>query len=378
MQTFARRLLIPAAFSVLLTAAVAAAGPKYQFQSGQSLAYQIQVEIDREGYLEIMKGATHYTIKSSNADATEMGFSGGLSKSIKSKPGVIVRRRRPLGPSSAFSPFTGLRSTKSVIKVSPTGEAVSMTSTSQLPFLLGNLSQLPFVRLPTKEQRTWELKRNISIAEYSGRFPTLRPIGGSGSKNISQAEQTTTYTIKESTDDKITIEKTFKMATSETVDGKPKFEINGSGTIDFDPASGIVREVNFEEKLISRDGKNTSEVPLKLTIKALSKEQIAELEKQRAEAMARLKEAEAKRKANAAKPLTADEKATILKQLKADDFREVFKGLRALQSRNPQKHDEEIVAQLTTLKSHSKRAVSGMATRVLKKWSVKPKSEEKE
>ena len=71
--------------------------------------------------------------------------------------------------------FTGLTQTGNKLTLTPQGELVAMEGSSQLPYLLGNLSTLIFEPFPKGEETTWEIKNGVTISEKNERrtFPQI-------------------------------------------------------------------------------------------------------------------------------------------------------------------------------------------------------------
>ena len=267
---------ILASFSSGLSAAQQSAELRYGWDKNETLVYQVTVEVDQGDYWTILSGHPSYQVISSNEDGLQFRFSGLLNESQKAKPGKRILFRGP-GRRSPFSPFTGVapgglgRTQPTVIKMNARGEIISRTGSSQLPFLLGNLSELMLELLPENTEKTWKEETDISISLNSGRLP--RPSIIRDDKKLIRAKQTTTYTRQKATDQGLEILKEFHLRTIETVNNEPRFEIVGTGTLIFDIDRGRPLKLTFEQTVIERENNTTEKTPLKISYRLLSDEE---------------------------------------------------------------------------------------------------------
>jgi len=253
-------------FGVSVQAADDAGELRYQWKADQTLVYHVQIEVDQGDYWTILSGHPTYHVTSADRDGLQFRFSGLLNESQKPKPGkrILFRGPRRMSP---FSPFTGVspgglgRTGPTVIKMNPRGEIISKTGSSQLPFLLGNLSELMLELLPEGDEPSLDEQSDISISLSSGRLP--RPSFVRDSNKVLRAKQKTTYTKQPSSDGKLNLKKEFRLRTTETVQGEPRFEIIGSGKVVFDVEQGTPLSMKFEQQVIEREENTTAKTPLK-------------------------------------------------------------------------------------------------------------------
>src|SRR5690349_485304 len=156
----------------LPTAAAAEPAPelRYRWKPGQTHVYDVSIEADYGDYLDILSGKVVYQVNSADPDGIKVTFRGGLAERQQLKPdkkGILLSR-----PRMPFSPFTGVGAARSTdMTINDRGEVVSMKGTSQLPYLLGNLSQLMLDRLPKDAEKTWKFSRELSIVESQSGLP---------------------------------------------------------------------------------------------------------------------------------------------------------------------------------------------------------------
>src|SRR5262249_39636149 len=147
---------------------------RYRWKAGQTYAYSVTVEIDQGEYLDVLSGTPTYTVVKADADGTKPSFRGTLAEKSEAKAGrrIPLRRTRM----SPFSPFTGVSSgaaagRASELTINDRGEVTATQGSSQLPYLLGNLSQLMLEPLPKGNERTWNVSQDIAIGIAEGRVP---------------------------------------------------------------------------------------------------------------------------------------------------------------------------------------------------------------
>ena len=340
----------------------------YGAKTDQILSYSVKIEADRGAYTDVLSGTPTYTVKESNQDGITLFFKGGVSQKIKAKPGTRLRRTGPRRGGPFSSPTSVGRSTSSTLTINSRGVIVSTKgSSSQLPYLLGNLSQLMLELLPPTGEEKWQSNRDVVISEAGGRVfgPRFR---SSTDKTLTKAKELTTYSIAKSSADSVVVKKSYELKTTATVGGKPKFEITGSGHFTFDVKLGVPKSLEFDQKIIVRNADGTTEIPLKITYNLLSETErtaLAEANKNRFEAA---KKAIAANKAKQAKPLTDEEVKSIVADLKSDKMAQLRRALFKIIRRSPKTPNPEITAALKALTEHTNVGIRRSAERVLKKW----------
>lgn len=330
---------------------------RYQWKAGQTYAYAVTVEVDQGDYLDILSGTPTYTVKKADQDGIQLDFRGALREKQQAKPGKRILFRP--GRISPFSPFTGIGGggRGSELTVNDRGEITSAKGSSQLPYLLGNLSQLMLVPLPAKDgEKTWKVTQEIAITLSDGR---PRPILRDEDRKMLKAVQETGYTIDQVTKETVTIGKRFELKTSETKDGKPRFEIQGKGTLAFDLKTGLPSKLDYEQKLTVREGNATEDTPLKITFKLLDETERAKLASTGEGAPLFPKE-----------PLTEALQAKALDELKSGDKGRTLKAMNLLSTKDPAKPNEDIAAALATFLADKDQTIRFVASKALEKWAT--------
>lgn len=330
---------------------------RYRWKTGDNPMYHVTVEADHGDYLDVMTGHPGFTVTGANADGITVTFRGALSRKQQLKPGVkgIIMPR----PSSPFSPFTGIGTVRSItMTINDRGEVITTTGTTQLPYLLGQLSDLMLETLPKENDKTWKSTQNLTITMSNSLFPrpTIARIEGKQTK----ATQETSYSIDTISNDTVILNKTVDLTTAETVGGKPRIEIHGQGKVTFDKKVGIATKLDFEQKMTFRDDGRTDDTPLKITYRLLSEQEKSDLAKT-AEGAPLFPQ----------QPLAENLQKQALEDLKSGEKSKQLRALIMLQNKEPEKTNKEIAAAAEELLTGGDSSLRHLAARTLGKWGTK-------
>ena len=319
------------AFSLcaLWAASAGAADPvpelRYQWKAGQSYMYAVTIEADYGDYMEVLTGNPVYDIKSADQDGITLTFRGGLTEKQVAKDNKVLLLTRPRSP---FSPFTGVgapRQTEMAINLR--GETITSKGSSQLPFLLGDLSALMLDPLPKGAEPTWKTSESLNLV--SGGLPHS-PFPRSDDRKQTKATMETTFTVGKVTDGTVEIARKVEMTTAETVGGKPRVEIEGQGTLTFDRKRGFFTKGEATHKITSRDGKNTNETPIKISYRLMTEAEKATFAKTADGSLL-----------FPAEPLSEDLQQKALADLKSGDKTRQYKAMALLGTKEPTKDGKE-------------------------------------
>jgi hypothetical protein len=363
---------------------------EYGFQTGQEVAYRVNVKADRDDHEDILSGVISYTAKSVSDDQIQITFHGGLNRSRKNKPGTNTGRAAPFGgpfgpgfrippPPSPFDrpTLTGTTQTTNQLTMTPRGEIRSLEGTSQLPYLLGNLSILIFEPLPAEPKNQWTVDAGISITnkpENSG-FPFFGPRGLPGSpfdrqepERRTSASDTTSYVIQHADGSKVVVRKTYSLK-SPVTDGRG-YEVNGSGTWTFNRTLGIPESLEFQQTFTLRDGQTTMAIPMTVSYQRLTDQEWNAYQQDQQQ-----RQAEAKRRheeimeERAAKPLTQQERTRALQDLRSNNTARKMGALQRLKSKKTSQGDREIAAAIAPLQDDSNPLLSKLAREAYEVWN---------
>lgn len=366
---------------------------RYDWQPAQGFAYHVKILVDLPTKTETYQGTIHFTVKATDADSRSVTYQGGLTQATSwkepaSSRGVGPRFGPPrMPPPSPFSrsSFRGTEQTSNEITLSPSGEVKQMKGDSQLPYLLGNVSLLPFEPLPPPGQRQWEMHSGASIAEKEDRtdphFPRFGPFDpfgrGQRDEQVQSASESATYSITGVKDDLVTVAKTYELKSPAPQANETGFTFTGSGTWIFNRKLHLSESLQMDLKLVVVAENQQTTIPVKVEYRRLPAEELAEIlaERERQQAELRRKaEEQAKAKAEAARqaeaPLTAEERTAVLAALRTTAPAALGKTLDELAKKSPKDPDREVAAAIETHLTHSERALREAAHKALLQWSL--------
>ncbi len=363
---------------------------RYGFEQGQTFAYRVNIKADRDDHEDILSGIISYAVKSASNDEIQVTYRGGLSRNKKNKPNANAGRGRPFGgpfgpgfniprPPSPFDrpSMTGTTQTTNQITMTPTGEIRSLEGTSQLPYLIGNLSIMLFEPLPDEPQNQWTVNSGVTITNKRERSgpPFFGPRGFPGSpfdredpERRTTGSDNTSFTIKQANGDNVVVQKTYRLS-SPVTDGRG-YDINGSGTWTFNRKLGIPEALNFQQTLTVREGNSSTAIPMTITYNRMSEE---EWQKHQKEQQQRLEEAKKRHeqitKERAAKPLSENDKKRFVEDLKSSNTAKKISALQRLKGKKPAKGDRELARAIAPLRDDNNRMLSKMAKEAYEVWS---------
>ncbi|NNE01187.1 MAG: hypothetical protein HKN47_28060 [Pirellulaceae bacterium] len=359
---------------------------RYALNEGQKFSYDTEITVDGSTSKTTYKGITNYTVTQSATDIASLTYSGGLRESKVNKQPIGrggrfggFRGGFP-GPPSIPSPFSrptfsGKTQTTNKFTLSSRGTTLAMTGDSQLPYLLGNVSLMPFELLPEGNEKQWTSDSGISITEENensrdrfGAFGPFGPFAGTEKKSKQAAVEVTKYAIVSEDGDLVKVKKTYQLITPKTPDNDA-LDMTGQGTWTFDRQDHVPHACDMQYALKVKSGNTTTTIPIHVKYSRLTQEQ---LDKIAADAKARMEEAARKAdeaKALAERPLTPEEKTQTLADLASGDDVKIQAMLKQLATKTLKDPDPEIVA---AIESHltSKNSINAKSARsALAKWS---------
>ena len=273
---------------------------RYRWASGQKLAYEVEINADLPDKFETLTGAIQYQLKAGGTPA-KVTYSGGLTKATTKKPGAAPRSPGfgpfgagfgpAAGPPGPFerrvNPFKGLERTTNDLVIDGRGSVSAMTGSSQLPYLLGNLSLLIFEPLPEGNEKNWKYDSGVTISEKKenrrNRFDPFGPFGpfgnqSDGPEKTSAATQAVSFALQNESGQLSTYTKTFHL---NSPDGETAFKIDGTGKWTFNRQLGASESMDFSQRLTISDGNVSIVVPVRIKYKRLSSQELMDYEKKR-------------------------------------------------------------------------------------------------
>lgn len=362
----------------------------YQWEPQQRFSYNMTITVDTDERIITLKGLVHYTVDAANAEQLRLTYRGGLTETSQTKQDNRSSGGpfgAPFGPRGfpgrpGFGPpgspyarpaFAGKVQTTNRITMTPSGRVLAMQGDSQLPYLLGNVSLLPFETLPKGNQREWTLDSGVSISEKEESHRPFGPFGpqfDQGSESVQAATEVTRYTIQSEKGTLVTIKKSYQLTAPPTGDDEA-FDMTGAGTWVFNKQEHLPESLDMAYKLIAKQGNSSTTFPITVKFTRLTP---AELEKLDADAKRAQEEQQRKladEKAKAEAPLTAAEKRTAIEALAGQNTAVLKRTLTELANKSPAERDPDIVGALERTIGHEDRAVREAARKALAKWEPK-------
>ncbi len=357
---------------------------RYSSKPQQQFAYKVDISADRGDATESLQGVVTFTVKSASAETVTIGYYGGLTKTSKAKPGTSSGdpsrgpRRGPGGPPgrggpSIFSnPFAGLTQVGNELVTTPRGEVQSLTGSSQLPYLLGNLSVMFFEPLPEAAEKQWTVSNGVSITEggRSSRPPFFRPGPSAAQERITAASESSTFTIESSSDKLVVVAKTYQLNMPAGDGEDTSFEIKGNGKWTFNRELQVPESLDFRQQVVVNDGNVTITIPVSISYQRLSPEELAAHQKQREEMIASLRQQQEDRKQGVGSALPAEKKKQILANLNSDKKQVITQQMVQLKIMKPHPDDKDIALLIQKYIEDDHRPLRVMAQAAWDKWKV--------
>ncbi len=396
--------VVPVVFVALLAGAACwpasnasgAASPgklRYHGKEGQTYAYDVTIKAETDDYTEELKGTVTFKYDSLDGELLKVAFRGGLNKTRKSKPKPRSSRgfgpfgpgfpRIPRPPSPFARPtFTGTVTTNSnQLTVTPRGRVVNMTGDSQLPYLLGNLSVMMFEPLPEEAQPDWTVNVGVAITEEEqddrfgpfGRFgPRFGPFSQNRPEERTAASEVYTYSTERVDGPLVVVNKTYRLDSPSTGEGKESFRIDGTGKWTFNRELGISESLDFKQSLVVTEGNATITFPVSIAYSRVPQEEWEKREAARIAAVERARQErekkEAEKKAKAEAPIEGADREEVLAALKSSNLPKLESTLKMLAGKT-EREDAEIAAAIEPLLKHPHSSVEKNAKAALAKFS---------
>ncbi|WP_186775978.1 SHD1 domain-containing protein [Rubripirellula reticaptiva] len=358
-----------------------AEGLAYRWKVGDQFAYQVKIEVDKPDEVETYEGVLRYEVNQSDDRWSQLTFRGGMPKQSKRKaqyqtrdPREMIIRMPSFPDPFARNRFAGTSSTTNKLTISSTGETVAMEGDSQLPYLIGNISQLPFEHLQGSggngNADAWQIVGDITVEQSDGQSRSMFPsaFGQQAPRKVRTASEQTSFQLQGIEGSLKTFKKTYLLK-APPIGDKAAYSIQGQGTWVFDAVKQRPHSLRFEQSLMTEDSNVSVRVPIKITYDLLSEEQLAEMDRESTERREKMARDAEERKRQQETPLTIGEQRLALKSLASGNDAQLVQTLNELAQKNLQNPDPKIVAAIEKRLNDPNRAVASSADRAMKAWS---------
>lgn len=325
---------------------------QYDLMKDQKASFEYDIQIDTSSNLITYTGIVNYNVTMVNDQLIRLQFQGGLHE--QSKPNA--NREQDFGRSFPRLPtipsiftrnsFSGKANSKNVMSLTRSGQVLTLDGTSQLPFLLGNLSLIPFEQLPKEEKTSWTSDSGVSISNESNdlRF-TARPFGPFAfqtAERMQSASELTRYSIARTESGIVTVEKNYELKTPDTGD-RESFQMTGKGTWSFDTKDHMPSATEMQYSLSIKDGNTTTTFPIRVKFTKLSEERLAAIQAEAKTNLEKVQKLVEERKAAAATPIVGKELEELLSDLDSTTIAKKQGALSKLMQKELLEYDPKLV-----------------------------------
>ncbi len=327
-------------------------GLQYDLKKGQKASYEYDIQIDTSANLITYNGIVNYEVTMVNDQFIRLRFQGGLVEQTKPNTNreQDFGRNFPRFPSipNIFTrnSFSGKVHSKNVISLTRSGQVLTLDGSSQLPFLLGNLSLIPFEQLPKDKQSTWKSDSGVSISEESNDLRFMaRPFGPFAfqtAEHMQSASELASYSILRTESGIVTIEKTFELKTPDTGD-RESFQMTGKGTWSFDTEYNLPSGTDMQYSLSIKDGNTTTTFPIRVKFSKLSVERLAAMQAEAKANQEKAQKLQEELKVAAATPIIGNELEELLSDLASTTATKKHAALIKLMPKELQEADPKLV-----------------------------------
>lgn len=366
---------------------------EYSPKVGDDYRYEFDIELRLGPETTTLRGTTNYRIESVNGDEVTMTCVGGLhEKKVATNPGLD--RPGPNGrPGLPFPPrigpsiplpfekpvFRGKTITTNKVTITKKGELVAMVGESDLPYLLGHLSMLPFEPLPVDGQKQWSMegKQGIQTVKQSDRFGAFGGFQDRNDRDLRAATTMQTYELLREDDKAAVVRKDYQL-TLPVKSEDAVLELTGSGQWTFDKQRKMSSSMAFKYQMKIEFGGAIVSAPLSVNYRLLSADELAQRDRLAEQEKKETALREEQNRLEAERPLDATERAKIMAGLNGQRAYDQMVALQTLGKKTPTDPDPPIVAKIRQLMDDgADNAVKQTARRVLENWDPEFKKQNK-
>ncbi len=357
-----------------------AAELNYNIAPKQVVPYKVNIVATTTSSRDTMTGTIAFTGKQSSDEQFTVGYVGSLSRRTtqsrstgRAGRGGFGGFRGPGGPSipgfmGRGVSMGGLTRMTNEVVVGRRGEIRKLTGQSQLPYLIGNLSILPFEALPKGDQKAWKVGTGISITEeedspfFGGPFRGNKTVTTGGSESA-------TYKIQKDDGKLVTIATTYRLVSPAAKKNGQAIEIKGTGTFIFNRELGVPESHEMKRTVTVTENGSTVTTPMTIAYHRIPVEDYQTQQKARQDMIAKAQKAHAERsaKANAAakaaegKKLDPEKKKQILAELNSSKWPTIAQRLRSMSRFVPHPDDFDVAMRVKELQTHNVLSVYRVA-----------------
>ncbi len=372
-----------------------AANLLYQIKPKQQLPYRVSIKVTTPTSIKTMQGVIVYTGVSVAEKIMTLKCKGGLKQTSKSTSTARGGRARFGGPPSRprapweRPDFRGLSTDNtSTLVITQRGDVESMRGDSQLPFLLGNLSLMPFEALPDSEKKAWQSGSGVTItsetsnkSRFGSRFGPFANQEESVQKGGGELSK---YEITKDDGKLVTITKTYSLTSPAAVADETGYTMKGTGSWIFNRELGLSESMEQTLEFVQKDEHTTVKFPMTIKWNRMTDEQFEQykqkVEEDRKALQTRVEKMQKDRAEKAAKAALLPPKAmnkfqkqSYMRQLNTSNWRAIKGCLFVMNGTGPSrlaKDDMDLATKVGTLRGHAQDEVKAGAEKIWAKWKA--------
>jgi hypothetical protein len=352
---------------------------RYGFQTGRQYPYEVKITAELGDTEETREGVLTYSVLSANDQQVVFKQTGRLathSKALRSQPSGPPRRGGPRGgrPSFPIGPrgFGGPRfgpSGPEGITIDRQGTRILSRELTHLPFLLGDQEMLMIEDLPADGRANWVVQNGALVKESAPSGPPFGPpVRPSTTTSERGASERADYALLDRGPDTYRISKRYHLQTGPEAGVKARFDMNGSGELQFDAKEGVFKSASMKHTIVVSAENITLTVPVTVAYRMLTPEEFAQHKQKEEEAKAKFAADVAK--ANAPVPFAPGERAKLLRDLRSKDAQVLIAAANRLQKVPADGQVGEIAQALAPLLSYPNDRVKAAAANALVVWAA--------
>lgn len=262
----------------------AARALKYLWQTDRVISYSVKIEADLGDETETLTGTPSLRVRWADADRAEIVYSGALSSNRRVHSGPPLHFP-PRPPRHAFSSFGGVGwngpfQSEHTLQVDHFGKPLDIRGDSQLPYILGNLSQLLIVPLANPPAEKWEESAGsvLTLFPPEDRFPGPRfgPFARRQAEERLEAREVSHYTL-EGDSAGLLIKRQYELKSNELVEGQPRLMLTGELRIRFDADRGFATAIDGKLQHLQSSAHSTIRIPIDFSAKLLPEQPVAQV-----------------------------------------------------------------------------------------------------
>jgi hypothetical protein len=230
----------------------------YDWKPGRTLSYKLSIDADLGNFTETHRGPISLGVQATEGGRTTLSAHESLFAERREKQPDALRRMIPRFSPSVLRPGLGLD--LRFITVDAKGRRLQESGRGELPYLLGDASELVVDLLPGTKETSWEVSSSPTIEASSDRFPGLSQ--ANEAKTRYPARQTIRYKLGPAVQGRWVLEKSIQLQTQEQAGDGPVLSLVMTGKSQFDPALGVFRQGELDGVMTARSETVVRRIPI--------------------------------------------------------------------------------------------------------------------